>query len=80
MNYSAKYDLVAVSNHYGSFYGGHCNSLICYSFSFDYFLWFKNKNKDDTFAKNEISQKWYRFNDNYVQEICKSKLCVSWLL
>ena len=24
MNYSAKYDLVAVSNHYGSFYGGHC--------------------------------------------------------
>ena len=32
--------------------------------------------EDDTFAKNEISQKWNRFNDKFVQEISESKLCV----
>ena len=38
---------------------------------------FISKKKDDTFAKNEISQKWNRFNDKFVQEISESKLCVT---
>lgn len=71
-----KYNLIGVSNHYGSLGGGHCElgfkvdslqTLVTIRFYFS----------DTAYAKNRCDGKWYHFDDSSVSSCDESHVCTA---
>lgn len=77
----SRYDLIAVSNHYGGLRDGHCEILILYvilchmpSFCSTHF---SALSTDTSYARNKDNGQWYYFDDNKVTYAREEQIVVS---
>lgn len=79
-----RYNLIAVSNHYGGMGGGHCECTRTdthhhqYLFSVEYILnrIHLSELSDTAYAKNKDDDKWYNFDDSIVSAVSEDQIVV----